>query len=129
MNKRCILVDKIWEFTQHSQTFRHGWTISLSFYMEWICDNLKITTERSGYKTIKSHRSLSTQQISYDCTYLLHLLNILKVYFLDQNWSQRALFLPLFLSPSLSPAFLESQWGSGTCIVSCHGANLALRLC
>lgn len=74
MKKMCILVNRIWEFIQHSQAFlfRKGWP---SLYHS-LYETLKITTERSGYKIIKSYHSLNIQQNNYAWVYPLHLLHM-----------------------------------------------------
>lgn len=70
----CILVNRTWEFIQHSQAFlfRKGWP---SLYHS-LYETLKITIERSGYKIIKSYHSLNIQQNNYVWVYSLHLLNM-----------------------------------------------------
>lgn len=122
----CILVNRIWEFIQHSQAFlfRKGWP---SLYHS-LYKTLKITTERSGYKIIKSYHSLNTQQNNYAWVYPLHLLNM------DL---QECIFIEIglqhyFSSCSCDLFLLQCSrisWDSGACAVFCCDTNLFLRLC
>lgn len=128
MKKICILVNRIWEFIQHSQTIfiQKRMTISLSFSVWDSKDhNRKIWIQ--NYKILLLTKYTTKQ---YACVYPLHLLNMdLQVYFFIEIDLREHFFFncscdlfPFSSAPRIS-------WGSGACAVFCHDANLVPRLC
>lgn len=103
-----------------------GMTISLSFSVRDSKDhNRKIWIQ--NYK-ILSFIKYTTKQLCLSLFFTLVEHGSSGIYFY-WNWSQRALFLQLFL---WSLPFLQCSriaWDSSACAVFCHDATLFLRLC
>lgn len=127
MKKICILVNRIWEFIQHSHILiQRRMTISLSFSVWDSKDhNRKIWIQ--NYE-ILSFTKYTTKQLCLCLSFTLVEHRSSGKYFLLKLVSESIISSTVPLRSSLSPV-LPDSWDSGACAVFCHDAHLFLSLC